>query len=112
MINKNEFYEYIKTLILFEIKDDTKFFDDVGIAGLDADNMMLKFGERYNIDLSTYNPDLYDFDMTEYGFFPYLWKLIKGQSPGRTTSFSALHLFKVAQNGKWFDPSNGGNASE
>jgi acyl carrier protein len=103
-VTKSEMYDYIKSMIGIEINDNTRFFDDVGIDGLDAEQMMIQISEKYGVDLSDYDPSNYHFNEADIAnIFPPIWKMIKGKAP-KYSSFTALHLYKVVKVRRWFLP--------
>ncbi len=103
-VNKEELYSYVKSMIGIEINDDTRFFEGVGIDGLDAEQMMIQIAEKYNVDLSDYDPTKYHQDEAEIAnFLLHIWRAIRSKTP-KHSSFTALHLYNVVRSGKWFDP--------
>lgn len=103
-INKEEFYAYLKSILGTEITDDTCFFEDVGITGLDAEQMMIQISERYNVDLSNYDPEVYHDNEAEFAnVLLHLWRFITRKTRKHST-FTALHLYNISVAGKWFSP--------
>ena len=103
-VNKIELYAYLKSILGVGVADNTCFFDDVGIDGLDAEQMMIQIAERYNTDMSTYDPAMYHLDEAEIAnVFLDIWRAIRGTTP-KHSSFTALHLYNVIKAGRWFPP--------
>lgn len=101
---KDAFYAYIKSMIGIEVDDTTLLFEDAGIDGLDAEQMMIQIAEKYNVDFSDYIPERYHSSEAEFAnpFLP-IWQVIRGKA-SKYSCFTALHLYNTVQAGKWFDP--------
>lgn len=104
-VDKLELYKYIQSMIGLTISDSTCFFDEVGLDGLDAEQMMIQIAEKYNVDFSSYDPAKYHLNEAEItNIFLHVWRAIRGKTV-KHSSFTALHLYHVVMAGKWFDPS-------
>jgi len=104
-IAKQELYSYLDSMIGIKVNDDTRFFEETGTDGTDAEQMMMQIGQKYNVDLSTYDPAKYHLDEAELtNVFLHMWRALRGTTP-KHSFFTALHLFNVVRAGKWFLPS-------
>lgn len=102
---KDAFYAYIKSIIGIEVDHTTLLFEDVGIDGLDAEQMMIQIAEKYNVDFSGYIREIYHSSEAEFAkpFFLPIWQIIRGKV-SKYSCFTALHLYNTVQAGRWFDP--------
>ena len=102
-VDKDDFYTYLNSLIGVAVRDDTFFFDEIGMDGLDAWTFIDTIEKKYCVDFSGYNWQEYhvsDADIAN--FLKNLLNIFKKKFP--TKKFSALHLYNVVQIGKWFEP--------
>lgn len=103
-IRKDDFYVYLNSILGIEVDDNTYFFDDIGMDGLDAWQFIETIAKKFEVDFSEYNWQEYhdsEADITN------ILKAIMGifKRKNRQKKFSALHLFNVVQAGKWSEPS-------
>ena len=101
MKNKDVFYKEISSQIGLEINDDTVFFEEIGISGIDA-TMFIKFlVEKYDVDFSDFkHSDYYVEDgINIFSLIINHW-LGRRKFPSKT--FTGLHLYNVVNAGYWF----------
>ena len=81
-VNKAELYETLKQWIGIEVTDETIFFEESGVTGLDAEQMMIQLQEKYGLNLDDYDPCHYHLDEIEIAnFLLHIWRAIRGTSP-------------------------------
>ena len=83
------------------------FFTDTGLSGLDAYTFIGDFAKQFNVDMSDFDFHRYgisdNYSLNPIGIFKIAYHLF---FPSKLKStFSMVHLIKVIENGKWFDPS-------
>jgi hypothetical protein len=94
---KPDLYKFIESKIGLAVSDDTIFFDNVGIDGLDALTFMDEFAKNFNVDMSNFDHSAFIVDDSSL-----LKRIFTSSSTHKR--FTALHLFNVLQKGYWFDP--------
>ncbi len=104
-IEKDEFYAFLSSITGVAVKDETLFFDKIGMDGMDAWSLIEQIAQKYNVDFTGYNWEDYHHGDTEIGnVLKALKHILKRKR--QLSQFSALHLFTVVIAGKWFAPAS------
>jgi acyl carrier protein len=100
---KEDVRKFLESQIQIPISDKICIFDDTGIDGIDAYDLMVAFSERYTIDMSAFNYEQFFTSEKDLLNFPKALyrRWIKGI---RLKSFDLSHLVKVVERKEWFDP--------
>lgn len=89
-----------------QIEARTTLLGDLGINGDDGDELLAAFGERFNVDMSAFEPDKH---FGSEGFWPWapmhwlLLRLRKGtpEQKTRLMAISVADLVRAAEKGVW-----------
>jgi hypothetical protein len=65
--NKQELYDFIEWMIKAGVGDETIFFDDLHIAGMDTTELMTQIAARYQVDMADFGLTVYKQDDYELG---------------------------------------------
>ncbi len=104
MQNENEIKEYIFSLTGVSVNENTAFFDDLGIDGLDALIFMQTLSKKYDLDLSAYDPYKYhDDEGNMLNIFRFFYDYIFKRKKTIRYSFTFKHLLNVIEKKKWVD---------
>ena len=105
MPTKEEFYRDISSIVGVEISDWTVFFEDLGIDGLDALTLMQHVSDKYNIDLSEYDSEMYHASEADIAnVFKAIYLLIFNRKKLIKARFTASHLYEVVKQKRWVPP--------
>ena len=104
-VDKADFYSFLRRVTrLLKVNDATSFFKDVGMTGVEAEYMMKRVAEKYNVNLAAYDPAQYHDGGVDLPDLLYLLPGIIEGKPSRFKTFTAPHLYNVVQVGRWFSP--------
>ena len=80
-----------------KFSDETLLGSELGIAGLDCESLINNIALEFNVDMSEFDFDKYYFkdDISFFNIF---------KKKRNKMTFNVLHLVKVIEKGKWFDP--------
>lgn len=102
-VKKEDFFGIIESRVGQPIEDNTIFFEDIEIDGLDAFSLMDEVAKYYNLNMDGYIPTDYHFEERQIANPFRFIKNIFGAKKNIKT-FTALHLYEVVKKGKWFNP--------
>jgi hypothetical protein len=87
------------------LTEDSLIFDDIGINGLDASNLMEDLAIEFDFSLESFDHSKYFFSESELAnIFRSLFHAIFKKDKLPSKNFTINHLMKVIENGDWFDP--------
>jgi len=95
------------------LKPETRLFQDLGVDGMDADNLLAKFRDEFNVDFTNFVFDKHF--GPEAGWNPFLWlywmlcereKLNKNCSAIKVVPITLLDLYQAAKERKFPDLTN------
>lgn len=89
---------FIKTTAGCTINENTIFFKDLKLIGLDAEIFIKKFSDEYTIDMSKFIFD--DYFLDDFTFSIYLFR----KNKPKLKEFNLIHLEKIIKKKEWFDP--------
>lgn len=101
---KTELIDFVQKELQIPVKDSFIFFDETGIDGIDAFDLMYNFGIRFNVNMSDFDQDSYFTSEKDLMNLPkrFFMRIKKG----KMRTFDINHLVEVVINGKWFDSGN------
>ncbi len=102
-IIKEDFYTFLKSIVGVEITDNTFFFHELGMDGLDAWSFIEAIAKKYHVDFSGYKwQEYHDSEADITNLLKGIMSVFKKKAPIK--KFSALHLYNVVQTGRWLEP--------
>ncbi|MDP3912940.1 MAG: DUF1493 family protein [Bacteroidota bacterium] len=98
----NELYDFFLKEIGFTINESTVFFKDLKLIGDDGDDLILRFSETFEIDMTGFKFD--DYFIQEYNVpFLYLYDRWFRKEKIKRKEFNIKHLEKIIKEKKWID---------
>ncbi len=97
MVTKDRI-RYFFSNIGFEITDDTRFFDDLQVTGLDADMLLDQFSKEFCVDMTSFKYENYFDKVPIIPFGQYFRKVFKSKPKD---VLRLEDLVKIVDNGKW-----------
>lgn len=105
MVSSDDIIAFTEKKLGRRISPEVRFFDNVGIDGLDAETFMVDFAHEYNIEMSPFNPDAYFMHEGRLlNVWRNVWDALFNRKRLPHKSFTVAHLANVANKRKWFDP--------
>lgn len=101
---RTEIIDFMQKGLQIPIKDDFIFFDDTGIDGIDAFNLMHDFGIKFNVNMSDFDSDSYF--TSEQGLMNLPKRIFMRIKKGKMLTFNINHLVNVVIKGEWFESKN------
>lgn len=103
---ENEIFNKLKTFVLEEstvddqeITRETEIENDLGIYGDDADDFLIKFGKKFNVDVSQFPIGNYFSDEGDF-ILPAIIRFFTNTKKRERKSFTVGHLEKAIMAGK------------
>jgi hypothetical protein len=103
LISKSAFYSEIASLLQTEINDETIFFDEIGLSGVDAGEFVMFIHRQFKVDFSAFDYKKYyvaDGDNFVRLLLDPLYKTKKIP----IKHFTAEYLYEIVKSGVWVDP--------
>lgn len=100
--SKQKLLSFLEQELQLPVGANFRFFDDTGIDGIDAWNLMRDFGVLFDVDMTDFDPEKYF--TQEQNLMNLPKRVLNRIRTGKMRSFNIDHLLETIVRGAWFDP--------